>query len=177
MQHYSNNLNYKKQSGITLFMSLIVLILIILISTVAITSSKTQYKMAANVQFEDAAMNNAETATNAAEFSLGTDWNAAGFTTYSSSTAEYHPIGHLTSDPLTMTWDDSNSTEVADSNQRYLVEQLSTNNILLGSSQATGGRSNSNCNKVNIYRITARGASVSRGAVKFVQSIYSVLSC
>ena len=164
-------------------MSLVVLILIILISTVAITASKTQYKMAANLQFEDAAMNNAETAINSAEFNLGTDWNVAGFTTYSSSTAEYHPIGHLagltapSNDPLTMTWDDSNSTVVADSNQRYLVEQLSTNNILLGSSQTTGGRSNSNCNKVNTYRITARGASVSRGAVKFVQSIYSVLSC
>jgi Tfp pilus assembly protein PilX len=76
-----------------------------------------------------------------------------------------------------MTWADTNSVQVAsNANQRYIIEQMSTNNRLTGSSQVVGGRSSSGCNQVNTYRITARGASA-RGAVKFVQSIYSVLSC
>jgi hypothetical protein len=80
-----------------------------------------------------------------------------------------------------ITWDDTNSLRVGgnvDGNvrQRYFIELISQNNRLQGSSQATGGRTSTACNRVNTYLITGRGSSA-RGAVKFVQSYYSVLNC
>lgn len=75
-----------------------------------------------------------------------------------------------------MTWDDTNSRAVAGTTQRYYIELISQNNRLQGSSQVVGGRASSGCNQVNTYMITGRGASA-RGAVKFVQSYYSVLNC
>jgi len=192
--HTDFNRRYSRyrQSGSTLIVSLIILILVMLVGVTAMTTSKTQYQLAGNLQFEASAMNSTETAINAAEswLATGTNWSDSGFTTYSSAnTPELYPIGTLAAltapanDPLTMTWSDTNSVQVADPgtdvlnpNQRYIIELMSTNNRLTGSSQTLGGRSSSGCNQVNTYRITARGASA-RGAVKFVQSFYSVLSC
>lgn len=173
------------QSGSTLVISLIILILLMLLGVTAMKTSDTQFQLTGNLQFEDAAMNNTETAINAAEVWLatGTNFNNAAFTTYSAGTPQLYPTGSLAAltppanDPLTMTWSDTNSLQVAgNTNQRYIIELMSTNNTLVGSSVATGGRASSACNKVNTYRITARGASA-RGATKFVQSYYSVLSC
>lgn len=175
------------QTGSTLIISLIILILLMLLGVTAMKTSDTQFQLAGNLQFEDAAMNNAETAINAAEtwLATGTNFSNAAFTTYNASAGTYqlYPVGSLAAlippanDPLTMTWSDTNSLQVAgNTNQRYIIELMSTNNTLVGSSVVTGGRASSACNKVNTYRITARGASA-RGATKFVQSYYSVLSC
>jgi Tfp pilus assembly protein PilX len=174
---------HTRQKGATMIVSMVVLLLIMMIGIASFTTSNTQFKLAGNLQFEDGAMNNAEAAITAAEqwLSAGTNFNDAGFTTYSAATPQLHPIGHLAgltapaNNPLTMTWSDSNSVQVA-SNQRYLIERLSVNNRLSTSSQATGGRTSTGCNQVNIYAITARGQSA-RGATKLVQSTYSVLSC
>lgn len=174
-----------KQSGSTLIISLIILVILMLLGVSAVTTSNTQYKLAGNLQFEDAAMNNTETAINAAETWLATGANAkdAAFTTYDVAKSQLYPIGYLAGltapadDVLTMTWSDANSAQVAGNpNQRYIIEQMSINNRLAGSSQVSGGRSSSGCNQVSTYRITARGLSA-RGATKFVQSYYSVLSC
>lgn len=173
----------KRQKGATLIVALVVLLLIMMIGVTSMTTSNTQFKLAGNLQFEDGAMNNAESAISAAEqwLSTGTNFSNPGFTTYSGATPHLHPIGHLAgqvapaNNPMTMTWSDSNSVQVTD-NQRYLIELLSLNNRLRTSSQVQGGRTSTGCNQVNIYAITARGQSA-RGATKFVQSIYSVLSC
>jgi len=173
-----------KQNGSTLIVSLIILIILMLLGVTAMNTSDTQTKLAGNLQFENEAMNNAETAMSAAEVWLrtGTNLNDVGFTTYSSgNTSQLYPIDYLAgltapnNDPLTMTWSDTNSISVA-SNQRYIIEKTSSNSRLVGSSQAVGGRTSSGCNQVNTYRITARGES-RRGSIKFVQSYYSVLSC
>lgn len=172
-----------RQQGATLIVALVVLLLIMMLGITAITTSNTQFKLAGNLQFEDGAMNNAEAAVAAAEqwLSTGTNFSNSGFATYSGATPHLHPIGHLAglvapaNDPLTMVWSDSNSVQVT-GNQRYLVELLSLNNRLRTSSQVQGGRTSTGCNQVNVYAITARGQSA-RGATKFVQSIYSVLSC
>jgi Tfp pilus assembly protein PilX len=91
--------------------------------------------------------------------------------------------------PLTMTWGTANSRCVGDGDlttaacdapgntaQRYLIELMSRNNRLQGSSQVVGGRTSAGCNQVNTYQITGRGTSA-RGATRFVQSYFSVLSC
>jgi Tfp pilus assembly protein PilX len=173
-----------RQQGATLVIALIILVLIMMIGVVAVTSSNTQFKLAGNLQFEDVAMNRAETAVSAAEtwLSTGTNFADAGFTAYAGATPQLHPVGHLAglaapaNDPLTMTWDGTSDTQAGSSDQRYMIEQMSSGNVLIGSSLAVGHQGASACNKVNTYMITARGQAV-RGATKFVQSFYSVLSC
>ncbi|MBI5436344.1 MAG: hypothetical protein HY937_04465 [Nitrosomonadales bacterium] len=165
------------ERGSTLIVSLIILILVMLLGVTAMTTSDTQYKLAGNLQFENAAMNNTETAISTAEnwLATGTNFSNAGFTTYDPAIPHLYPIG-AAGDPLTMTWSDGNSIQVANTNQRYIIELMSVGNILGGSSVLIGGVPVSICNKVNTYRITARGVSA-RGATKFVQSYYSVLNC
>jgi len=175
--------NMRRQSGSTLIISLIILIILMLLGVTAMNISDTQYKLAGNLQFENAAMNNTETAISTAEnwLATGTNYTNAAFTTYDVANPHLYPIGYLEArtapdnDPLTMDWD-SNSIQVDNTNQRYIIELMSIGNRLAGSSQIVGGRASSGCNQVNTYRITARGASA-RGAIKFVRSYYSVLSC
>jgi len=171
--------NRGRQTGSTLVISLIILIVLMLLGVTAMRTSDTQYKLAGNLQFENAAMNDAETAISTAEtwLATGSNYSSAAFTAYDAATPHLYPNGALTDTaPLTMTWSDSNSIQVGNTNQRYIIELMSTGNRLAVSSQVVGGRASSGCNQVNTYRITARGASA-RGATKFVRSYYSVLSC
>lgn len=174
-----------RQRGATMVIALLILVLIMMLGITAITSSNTQYKLAGNLQFEDSALNNAETAITAAERVLadGVTFGSAGFTTYNAGTTpQLLPRGWLAglaapaNSPLTMTWTDSNSVSVGSNDRRYFIELMSLNNRLQGSSQVVGGRASAGCNQVNTYLIHARGLSA-RGATKFVQSYYSVLNC
>jgi Tfp pilus assembly protein PilX len=176
-----------RQSGSSLIVSMIILILLMLLGVAAVTTSDTQFKLAGNLQFDDAALNNAETAIAAAEAILadGVTYQNAGLLIARNAaiTPEFYPMAVLqaqtapNNDPLTMAWNDTNSAKVSGNpNQRYLIETMSLNDRLIGSTQCTGCRLSSGCNQVNTYRITARGASM-RGATRFTQSYYSVLSC
>jgi Tfp pilus assembly protein PilX len=176
----------RSQSGSALIISMIILILLMLLGVAAVTTSDTQFKLAGNLQFDDAALNNAETAIAAAEATLadGVTYQDPGLLiARNAATPQFYPMAVLgaqaapNNDPLTMAWNDTNSTSIAgNSSQRFLIETMSLNDRLIGSTQCTGCRLSSGCNQVNTYRITARGASM-RGATKFVQSFYSVLSC
>ncbi len=171
-----------RQKGATLVIALLVLVLIMMIGITAVSTSNTQYKLAGNLQFEDGAMNNAEAAVSKAEnwLGIGTNYQSAGFFTYDASNSpQLYPIGSsaaMVTSPLTTSWSDSNSISVGGSSQRYQIQLLSTNNLLTGSSAALGRQAAAVCNKVNTYLITGRGVT-NRGATKFVQSYYSVLSC
>lgn len=173
-----------RQRGATLVIALLILVLIMMIGITAVSTSDTQFKLAGNLQFEDSAMNNAETAIAAAESWLSTPTNStdAGFTVAEVAKPQLLPSivprpAARDTNPLTMVWADSNSLSVAgNTNQRYLIEQMSLNNKLAGSSQVVGGRVSTVCNQVNTYLITGRGGSA-RGATKLVQTYYSVLSC
>lgn len=178
MRHQSSHRFPSRQQGATLVIALLILVLIMMIGITAVSTSNTQYKLAGNLQFEDGAMNNAETAVSTAEnwLATGTNYNNAGFTTYNATASpQLLPIG-TSNNPLNMTWSTSNSLSLGDDTQRYLIQQLSTNNLLMGSSAAVGRQGISVCDKVNTYLITGRGTT-HRGATKFVQSYYSVLSC
>lgn len=173
-----------RQKGATLVIALLVLVLIMMIGITAVSTSNTQYKLAGNLQFEDGAMNNAETAVVTAENWLNpnstvpanTNYNNAGFVTYNATTSPHLlPIG-TANNPLSLSWSDSNSLSVGSSARRYQIQLMSTNNLLTGSSAAVGKPGMAVCNKVNTYLITGRGTS-SRGASKLVQSYFSVLSC
>jgi Tfp pilus assembly protein PilX len=168
-----------RQTGSTLIIALLVLVVILLTGLAAMNNSSSQFKMAANAQFESAALNKAETALATAEDWLSNNQNHknAGFTNYQNTTKYLYPIGQAVDDFLTMTWDDNNSISLNnDSTQRYLIELLAQNMILHGADLGDDGRPSTGCSKVNIYRITTRGQSA-RGATKLVQSIYSALNC
>lgn len=185
-----------RQGGATLVVALLILVLIMMIGITAVSTSDTQFKLAGNLQFEDGAINNTETAITAAErwLSTGTNFSNAAFTAAGPDPDVATPqILPLTIDAavrtarigraFSMTWDNSNSVSVPDPvtttpnpDQRYFIELMSLNNRLQGSSQVVGGRTSAGCNQVNTYLITGRGASA-RGATKFVQSYFSVLSC
>ena len=168
-----------KQTGSTLLVSLVVMIILMLLGITSMVSSNSQYKLTGNLQFENVAMGSAEAATTAAEVWLtnSTNFRDAAFTTYNGTKPAYLPIGHLATlaapdnNLLTMDWVGKSVAVTA--NERYIIERMSTNNSLLGSSKGTGGRNSAGCNKVDTYRVTARGVG-SRGATKFVQSYYSV---
>ncbi len=192
--HQSSQIQLRHR-GSTLIISLIILVLLMLLGVTAMRVTNTNLQMAGNIQFADSAMNNAEATIAVAENWLrtGTNYRSAGFMTDSCngrSVSQLYPLrttsvpavpcmqGYTApaNDPLTMSWDDTNSIVGTNTSQRYLIELMSVNDRLTGSNQALGGRSSSGCNQVNTYRITARGTSA-RGAIKFIQSFFSVLSC
>jgi len=164
-----------KQSGSTLMVTMIILILIMLLGVAAINSSDMQFKLTGNLQFEEMAMNNAETAVNAAERWLET---VAATQPSASSVVD---LSSWNNSIETMTWDNSNSTRVigadgtANDNQRYVIGYVSTNaSPLAGIGLNCFDPANEhNFDCVNTYVITGRGES-GRGAVKFIQTYYAV---
>lgn len=172
-----------RQRGISLVTTLIMLLAVTSLGISAMLVSKSEFMMSGNLQFQSAALNEAEASVANGEqwIAAGTNYLNAGFTTYSSGSTSYlFPIGYMTTnsiDPLTMTWNDTNSLLVSGTTgQRYLIEMLAKDKTLIPSSLNTGGRAAAGCNKVNIYRIIANGTSA-RGSSRMVQSIYSRLSC
>src|ERR1035437_1611958 len=144
-----------KQSGSTLVVTLIILILLMLLGTAAMTTSDTQYKLTGNLQFENLALNNAETAAKAGE-----QWLESVAATTPSASA----VASL-SDPLTLTtWPASG----------YVIAFVSTAaspyaGVGLDCADPINAH-NFDC--VNTYLVTARGTSA-RGATKYVQTYYA----
>lgn len=165
-QHYSVR---NHQSGSTLIVSLIILILLMLLGVTAMSTSDTQYKLTGNLQFSNMAMNNAETAANAAEQWLE---NNAG------STPSANAVATLPN-PLTgMVWTNSDSVAVVPGDpdsQRYVIGYVSTYaSPTAGVGLDCFNPSNEhNFDCVHTYQITARGQG-GRGATKIIQTYYAV---
>lgn len=150
----------RRQSGSTLIVSLIILILLMLLGVTAMNTSDTQYKMAANLQFENVAMNNAETVINTAEKTL-----------VPSSTIAASAV--TAADPFAK----------PDNVNNYLIEFVSTNKVPLASASLNCSDTTNpdptiyNCLQcLNTYLVTAKGAS-GRGATKIIQTYFSVPHC
>ena len=80
--HNNSGLRFAaRQKGATLVIALLILVLIMMIGITAVSTSNTQFKLAGNLQFEDSAMNNTESAVSAAEnwLSTGTNYTNAAF--------------------------------------------------------------------------------------------------
>jgi Tfp pilus assembly protein PilX len=180
MNVYANRRGPRRQRGASsLFLTVILVLVVMLLAVTSAVLSNTQFRLAGNLQFENVAFNLAEGAEATAEnwLSTGTNSKNAAFTTYATGTPQLYPIGSLTSDPLTMTWSDTNSASVgSDDNQRYVIEKYGADNQPLGTDLESGGRALVGCQKVDVYRISAKGKSA-RGTSKLVQTTYSVPSC
>jgi len=173
-------LNLSRQRGVSsLFITVILVLVVMLLAVTASVLSNTQFKLAGNIQFEHVAVSRSERAIATAESWLKTGTNAknASFTTYSTDTPYLYPIGSLTADPLTMTWSDSNSLAVGgNDNRRYVIEKYGSDNQPLGTGLDDHGRPLTGCQKVDVFRISSRGLSA-KGTVKFLQTTYSIPSC
>ena len=175
--------NVRRQRGVsTLFITVILVLVVMLLAVTASVLSNTQFKLAGNIQFEHVAVSRSERAIATAENWLRTGANGknVSFTTFSTDTPYLYPIGYLATnnlDPLTMTWSDSNSLAVSgNDNRRYLIEKYGSDNQPLGTGLDDHGRPLTGCQKVDVFRISSRGLSA-KGTVKFLQTTYSVPSC
>jgi Tfp pilus assembly protein PilX len=165
-----------RQHGSSLVVTMLMLVALMLIGGTAVVVSNSQYRMAGNLQFQNLAMNDAESAVAQAENWIGASnhYNDTGFSTRGSGglyPKDSNP------DPYNLAWDDATSENVVNSagNQRYIIEKLGGNRPLpsnsLGNCNIYGAPAS--CPRVSVYRATGRGFSV-RGTVKLVQSIFAV---
>lgn len=164
----------RQQRGASLVVALVMLAVIAAMGISAFVASNTQFRMAANMQFQNMASGNAEGALAQAETWIATNYSNAGFTTRVAG--GLYPSTTASPDPLTMTWDDTTSVSVGVlGTQRYYIEQLVANRVLpsnsVGSCNVYG--LSGPCPTVNVYRLTARGTSV-LGTARIVQSVFAV---
>jgi Tfp pilus assembly protein PilX len=176
-----------RQRGVTsLFVTLVVLLIMMVLGITAALLSGTQFRLASNLQLENVAFNVAESATVTAHSWLNSGTNAqnAGFTTYSSGSTPYlYELGHAAIDPTSssFTWSDSTSCALntagvcaavgsgGDDNKRFVIQKLAANQILPDHSTTLGEVASFECQQGDVYRITSRGAT-GRGTVRFVQT-------
>lgn len=144
-------LNRYHQSGATIVIALIVLIVLMILGVGAFMSASTQLKMAGNLQFENQAKNNAENQLAIAEDVL----NANGGPT--SAYVKGKPV------------------QVGGAGNYYIIELIGANKTPVGGSGAVGKPPVSGSTKVNLFQVTGHGESA-RGASRDVVAIYEVLS-
>ena len=161
------------QSGSSLVVSMIMLVVLMMMGVGAIVVSNTQFRMAGNFQFQNQAMASAESALSQAE-----NWVALNHTDPDLTTrvpGGLYPLG-TGPDAYTMEWDDTTSEKVdAAGTQRYIIEVLAADRVLPSNSITTCnvyGLSGP-CPRVNVYRVSARGSSA-RGSSKIVQTVFTV---
>jgi type IV pilus assembly protein PilX len=162
-----------RQRGASLIVTLVMLGVITVLGISAFVASSSQFRMAANMQFQNIATHNAESALAQAETWITTNFSNGGFTTRVSG--GLYPAG-TGPDALTMTWDDTTSVKVDTlGTERYVIEQLVVNRVLpsnsVGSCNVYG--LSGPCPTVNVYRLTARGTSI-LGTSRVVQSVFAV---
>lgn len=162
-----------RQRGASLVVALVMLAVLMVLGVAAYVASTTQFRMAANLQFQNLAMASSESALATAENWIAANYNNAGFT--ARTPGGLYPTG-TAPDPLTMTWDDSTSVKVdSDGRQRFTIEMLVADRVLpsnsIGNCNVYG--MSGPCPRVNVYRLTARGTSI-LGTTKQVQSVFTV---
>lgn len=163
----------QRQRGMSLVIALVMLAVLMMLGISAYVASGTQFRMAANTQFQNIAQGSAESALATAETWIAANYGNTGFTTRTAG--GLYPAG-TAPDPLTMTWDDTTSVKVDTlGSQRYIIELVAPDRVLpsnsLGSCNVYG--MSGPCPRVSVYRITGRGTSV-LGTSQVVQSLFTV---
>jgi type IV pilus assembly protein PilX len=163
----------RRQRGASLIVTLVMLAVITAMGISAFVASSGQFRMAANLQFQNVATNHAESGLAQAETWIVTNFSNSGFTTRVSG--GLYPSG-TGPDPLTMTWDDTTSVKVdLLGSERYMIELLVSSTLPANSlvTTACGYGGNAPCPSVKVYRLTARGTSIF-GTARVVQSVFAV---
>lgn len=185
-EHLAGGASIHRQRGVTsLFVTMVVLLVVMLLGITAALLSGTQFRLAGNLQSQNAAFNLAEESTNTASAWLITDNNfkSAAFTTYSSGTPYLYPInsypsGITASTPAgweqTIVWSNSNSLAIGgDDTKRYFIQKVAGCQGVLGDTVGPGTRTYAPINRAEVFRITSRGTGI-KGTVRFLQTMYTI---
>lgn len=177
MKRIPNPRNHQRGASLLVVISL--LLAIGLMSLTGFYLSRGQYQLVGNIQYQELAFNQAETATAVAEKWLvdGTNAQLPAFTTYDSSTKGLYPIDGLAAlglDPKTMAWNDGNSIVVGEA--RYVIEQVARAVKLPGGSLQIGQAAGGSCRAVDLFRIVAR-SELPRGSSRMVETVYATDGC
>lgn len=153
------------QKGATLVVALIILIVLMLLGVAAVVTSNTQFKLAGNLQFQNAAKNSAES-----EIAIQENWIAQPsqaldtcFTTYSISCGNKYPKGYFGTVPDPRT--------ILSSNKDFMIELLAAKVAPPGAGLGDVCGTPGVAYELNLYRITAMGEDA-RGATRYIQSVF-----
>jgi Tfp pilus assembly protein PilX len=173
----------KRAAGFSLITAVVIVLMVTIVGLTAMTVSRSQLANAGSAQYQVAALQEADRSVATAESWLldGTNPKSDGFTTRSTQTPALYPRDHMASnslDPLTWTWNDTNSTPLNGGTSRYAIEQVARRVLPLGESQRDliDEEGRTDCKVVDLFRITSRGTSAA-GASRTVQSVFSVNGC
>ncbi len=153
------------QRGATLIVALIIMIVLMLLGIAAVMTSNTQFKLAGNLQFQNAAKNKAENEIARIEDWLSEPGNAlnACFTTYGSGCGKVYPIGQFSTVP--------DPRNIIDSSNDYMVELIGEKIAPPGAGLGDVCGSPGIAFDLNLYRITTVGTDA-RGATRYIQSVF-----
>ncbi len=163
---------YKKQQGVVLVISLIMLLLMTIVGVTSMQTTILQEKMAGNLRDKHIAFNSAEAALQQGE----ADLTAASLPTFGSTTGLYSATGTSAELWKTINWDATDSKIYPGSGMmltsglplpRYIIEELPVSTIEK-TSVVVGFKPEV---KSSIYQVTARGEG-KMGAVAILQSTY-----
>ena len=144
--------NRHRQSGATLVIALIILIVLMILGIGAVMTANSQFKMAGNLQFENQAKNAAENQLAIAEAWLNTNGG---------------PTSVLVQGvPLTV---------AATGKDSYTIVLLGANKTPVAGTATVGTPPPAGSVMVNLFQVTGHGESA-RGASRDVVAIYEVLS-
>jgi len=165
-----NNIKFlsaKKQRGLALIMSLVILLVLTLLGVTSMNTSNLQTLMTNNSQYQTSALHSAEEVVIAAEAVVNAHI-ASGTTTQPTG---YYYIGVNAENEIDLSsfnWDGTNVASVGSA--KYIVEYTGDTTINAASlawrqSQGIAG------DTISVFRITAR-APASRGAMRYVQTVF-----
>lgn len=165
MLNIAKQFRFKKQTGMAMIMSLVILLVLTLLGVTAMNSSNLQLLMTGNSQYQTVALNNAESVIRDAEATVdsivtGGPVPSTGYYDISGSNPEV--------DLGSFSWSDSET--VIDGNSKYIIEYAG-DTVLDSSSLAWRQNNGITGDTVSVFRITARSPAT-RGAMRYVQSIY-----
>lgn len=153
--------------GIALIMSLVILLILTLLGVTSMNTSNLQLLMTSNSQYQTTALNTAEDVIHIAENAV-----ASLVVTKIIPSSGYYNITSGNDAPVdiaSLDWSD-NSNVVTEGISQYIIEYAG--DTALDSSSLAWRQNNSIAGgNISVFRITARSPS-SRGAVRYVQSIY-----
>ena len=173
-----------------LFVTVILLLIVMMVGITSTLISSTQFKLSGNLQFENNAFNEAESALAVAQSWLHGSTpqaiaaNAAFQANDGSCTGPL--CAKATADPVgaanrayTIDWSDSNSLAVGgDDTKRYFIQQVAKSVRRNGAgAMRNDGDTPVKCEPLgDLYRVSARGTSV-KGTTKIVQSNVLLAYC
>lgn len=168
-----------RQEGASLLVVLALLLAIGLLTLTGFQLARHQYLLVSNLQFQEQAFTQAETAVAVAEAWLSDETNAnlPAFETFDAAAKGLYPMGHLGTlglDPVSMTWTSSNS--LAAGSARYLIEQTGRSVRLPGGSLQVGQATTGACRAVDLFHVVGRSASV-RGSSRTIETYFATDAC